>query len=104
MKPAVLIACFFAAAACVPTDEGDDKSPAAQPLPPYPPGYTAVSKVPEVVLAGLPADVAPEQVLITDEGCYYYHRGATTYPVTGDNPLQRYCTPREPFGQIINIP
>ena len=39
----------------------------------------------------MPEDVTPEQVLITDDGCYYYHRGAATHLVTGPDGKNRFC-------------
>lgn len=94
---------LLALAGCdVVESEPEDTGP--KPLPPYPPGYEVARKIPEMVQAALPGDVVPAQVLIADDGCFYYHRGATTYPVTGADPNSRFCAPRDPVGQIINIP
>ena len=99
----ILAAAVLAACQTTTTDPDTTAPPEQVVLPPYPPGYNVPSKVPEIVAATLPADVTPEQVLLGDDGCYYYHRGATTYPVTNENPLNRYCTRAEPVGQPIDI-
>ncbi|KMW58376.1 hypothetical protein AIOL_003349 [Candidatus Rhodobacter oscarellae] len=71
---------------------------------PYPPGYSrAEGRLPEQVKANLPADITAEQVLIADDGCYFYHRGATTYAVKGGNPVSRFCLEREPVGIPIDL-
>ena len=72
--------------------------------PPYPPGYTPYSsRIPDQVQQQLPADITPEQVLLADDGCFYYHRGALTYPILDAAGTSRLCIVVERLEQPVDL-
>lgn len=81
MRRLVCLAAFAALAGCELTTIGTPEEPEVLTPPPYPPGYDAApSNLPDAVRAAVPGDI-PDENILKAEGCYFYHRGGTTFAV-----------------------
>lgn len=94
MKAPFLCLSVLALAGCQTTLSTSTEGDAAPP--PYPPGYEPAGRtIPDRVEQNLPAGISPEQVLIADNGCYFYHVGALTSPITAEDGRTKLCIQRE---------
>lgn len=79
----------------------DDQPPTP---PPYPPGYEPAGRsVPDLVVQNLPEGIVEQQVLIADDGCYYFYQGALTTPITDAEGKTKLCVQREPVGIPVDM-
>jgi hypothetical protein len=105
IRPFALCAIAISLSACQTTlfVEEEPVPEVPPPPPPYPPGYEPAGQLPELVEENVPAGIVPEQVIIADDGCYFYYVGALTTPITLADGKSKLCVQREPVGTPVDI-